>query len=118
MNHHHHHIIIILIALSVNYRILTEVHSTVITETMEAKKNENYTVGVLALQGAFEEHQSCMEKLGCTTKQIKTPSELLSPDIDGLILPGGESTAMGLIGNGEMWETLQKVIIQNGMPTW
>lgn len=72
-------------------------------------------IGVLALQGAFEEHQSILESLGCQTVQIRTASEL--SDIDGLVLPGGESTAMGLIGNGILWNELQS-FISSGKPTW
>jgi len=72
-------------------------------------------IGVLALQGAFEEHQSILENLGCKTVQVRTPSELSK--LDGLVLPGGESTAMGLIGNGILWNEL-KSFISSGKPTW
>jgi len=74
-------------------------------------------IGVLALQGAFEEHQTCMEKAaGCKTIQVRTPSDL--KDIDGIILPGGESTAMGLIGSVDgIWMAL-KDFIRSGKPTW
>ena len=52
------------------------------------------------------------------TCQIRTPTEL-SSSIDGIILPGGESTAIGLIGrdNG-MWEALKKFIIADKKPCW
>mmetsp|Transcript_14810 Transcript_14810/g.21179 ORF Transcript_14810/g.21179 Transcript_14810/m.21179 type:complete len:323 (+) Transcript_14810:109-1077(+) len=76
-------------------------------------------IGVLSLQGAFEEHQACLENgTGCKTKQIRTAKEL--EGIDGIILPGGESTAMGLIGNqddGMFWTAL-KAFIESGKPTW
>lgn len=80
-------------------------------------KNEIPVIGVLALQGAFEEHQTCMENAtGCKTVQIRKPGEL--KDIDGIILPGGESTAMGLIGSvDDMWKGLQD-FVQSGKPTW
>ena len=48
------------------------------------------TIGVLALQGAFEAHAKALTSLGVTAKLIRTPSELA--DLDGLIIPGGEST--------------------------
>ena len=48
------------------------------------------TIGVLALQGAFEAHAKALAALGVTAKLIRTPSELR--DLDGLIIPGGEST--------------------------
>jgi 5'-phosphate synthase pdxT subunit len=45
---------------------------------------------VLALQGAFEAHAKALTALGVTAKLVRTPAELA--DIDGLIIPGGEST--------------------------
>eukprot|EP00526_Cylindrotheca_closterium_P018183 CAMPEP_0113660028 /NCGR_PEP_ID=MMETSP0017_2-20120614/32675_1 /TAXON_ID=2856 /ORGANISM="Cylindrotheca closterium" /LENGTH=303 /DNA_ID=CAMNT_0000574623 /DNA_START=14 /DNA_END=925 /DNA_ORIENTATION=+ /assembly_acc=CAM_ASM_000147 len=77
-------------------------------------------VGVLALQGAFEEHQQCLEKAGCRTKQIRTARDM--EDIDGIVLPGGESTAMGLIGTASVhdgknvWEALKEFTATK--PVW
>ncbi len=48
------------------------------------------TIGVLALQGAFEAHAKALAPLGVTAKLVRTPAEL--EDLDGLIIPGGEST--------------------------
>jgi pyridoxal 5'-phosphate synthase pdxT subunit len=48
------------------------------------------TIGVLALQGAFEAHAKALTALGVTAKLVRTPAELA--DLDGLIIPGGEST--------------------------
>jgi len=45
------------------------------------------TIGILALQGAFEAHARALTDLGVTAKLIRTPAELA--DIDGLIIPGG-----------------------------
>ncbi|NPC94904.1 pyridoxal 5'-phosphate synthase glutaminase subunit PdxT [Bacillus sp. WMMC1349] len=50
------------------------------------------TIGVLGLQGAIREHIRSIEACGATAKVIKWPEEL--NEIDGLILPGGESTTM------------------------
>ena len=50
------------------------------------------TIGVLALQGAVREHMRAVEASGATAVEIKDPEQLDA--IDGLILPGGESTAM------------------------
>jgi 5'-phosphate synthase pdxT subunit len=50
-------------------------------------------VGVLALQGAFIEHQKIMEGLGAEVTQVRLPSDL--DDLHGLIIPGGESTTIG-----------------------
>lgn len=73
------------------------------------------TIGVLAIQGAFREHIQMIETLGAKTKLIKKTSDL--EGIQGLILPGGESTAMSkqLIESGLM-ESLQ-LKIKNGLPT-
>ncbi|NMC53100.1 MAG: pyridoxal 5'-phosphate synthase glutaminase subunit PdxT [Chloroflexi bacterium] len=50
-------------------------------------------IGILALQGAFIEHQAILERLGARTCQVRLPRHL--EDLDGLILPGGESTTIG-----------------------
>ena len=49
-------------------------------------------IGVLALQGAFTEHISIMQQLGVEASPIRLPHQL--DGLDGLIIPGGESTAM------------------------
>jgi len=49
-------------------------------------------IGVLALQGAFAKHEAVLSKLGAITKQVRKPDDLLT--LDGLIIPGGESTTM------------------------
>jgi len=80
---------------------------------------------VLAIQGAFEEHQACLEASGCRTKQIRTVADMTEEPLDGMVLPGGESTAMGLIGtstkaNGgkNVWEALRDFIEVDKKPTW
>jgi len=50
-------------------------------------------IGVLALQGDFHEHQVVLESLGVHTAQVRLPEEL--EGLDGLIIPGGESTTIG-----------------------
>lgn len=50
-------------------------------------------IGVLALQGDFAEHISVLERLGVETSSVRLPEEL--SDLDGLIIPGGESTTIG-----------------------
>jgi 5'-phosphate synthase pdxT subunit len=49
-------------------------------------------VGVLALQGAVRPHVAALAALGATPVEVRTPDELA--DVDGLVLPGGESTTM------------------------
>ena len=50
-------------------------------------------VGVLALQGAFREHIDALRKLGVEAVEVRLPGQL--EGLDGLIIPGGESTAIG-----------------------
>lgn len=50
-------------------------------------------IGVLALQGAFREHIQALKQLGVDTLEVRTPEQL--GQVDGLIIPGGESTTIG-----------------------
>lgn len=50
-------------------------------------------IGVLALQGDFSEHIVVLKKLGVETAEVRLASQL--NDLDGLIIPGGESTTIG-----------------------
>ena len=52
-------------------------------------------VGVLALQGAFREHVNALQRLGADAIEVRTPADL--SDVDGIMLPGGESTTMDLL---------------------
>jgi len=50
-------------------------------------------IGVLALQGAFLEHVNVLRRLGATPVEVRLPKDLVG--LDGLIIPGGESTTIG-----------------------
>lgn len=50
-------------------------------------------IGVLALQGAFREHRNMLERCGAEAVEIRKPEEL--EEVQGLIIPGGESTTIG-----------------------
>ena len=50
-------------------------------------------IGVLALQGDFLEHQNVLESLSVDSSQVRLPDDLIG--LDGLIIPGGESTTIG-----------------------
>ena len=50
-------------------------------------------IGILALQGDFAEHSTTLEHLGVEIRQVRMPDHLES--LDGLIIPGGESTTIG-----------------------
>ena len=54
-------------------------------------------IGVLALQGDFAEHQAMLESLGARVRQVRLPAHL--EGLQGLIIPGGESTTIGKLAN-------------------
>ncbi len=54
---------------------------------------ETLNIGVLTLQGSFAEHMAALSRLGVDVTRVRLPEHL--DDIDGLIIPGGESTTIG-----------------------
>ena len=73
-------------------------------------------IGILALQGNVREHRLNLERHGVQSRCIRSPIEL--DGIDGLILPGGESSAMRkLIVSSGLKEPVQGLILQ-GLPVW
>ena len=67
-------------------------------------------VGVLALQGAFIEHEKMLEQLGVSCIELRNKEDLEKP-YDGIILPGGESTVQGkLLKELDMFDTIKKQI--------
>ena len=71
-------------------------------------------IGVLALQGAVKEHIQQIELLGHEAVAVKTSNDLR--DIDGLILPGGESTTIGkMLERNDLLEPI-KAMAQQGVP--
>ena len=74
-------------------------------------------IGVLALQGAFAEHLAVLARLGVDGFEIRERADL-NGGIDGLILPGGESTVMGrLLRETGLFGPL-KEFIQRGLPVF
>lgn len=92
-------------------------------ESKSARVSARLRIGVLAVQGAFIEHEQILAKLGVETVEIRQKSDLVSGaesdrPFDGLILPGGESTVQGkLLRDLGLFEPLQKMI-QNGLPVF
>jgi len=72
-------------------------------------------VGVLALQGAFREHVRALEACGARTRLVRLPHDL--DDLDGLVIPGGESTTMTMLM--ERMGLLEAVdrAVRRGLPT-
>jgi 5'-phosphate synthase pdxT subunit len=74
------------------------------------------TIGVLALQGDFREHREVLDRLGAVVPEVRLPKDLES--LDGLILPGGESTAIvRLMRTSGLIEPLRK-LAADGFPMW
>ena len=74
------------------------------------------TIGVLAVQGAFAEHIDALQKLDVNCIEIRQKSDLTDNQIDGVILPGGESTVMGkLLHELRIFDDLKQLITQ-GLP--
>ena len=88
---------------------------------MSHSTSHSLTVGVLSIQGDVEENvlstKTAVDELGIDVKvvEVKTPDEISS--LDGLIIPGGESTTIGelSLANGSLKVLKEK--IENGMPT-
>ncbi len=82
---------------------------------MERKKSEP-TVGILALQGSVIEHESMLAKIGAKTLRVLKPEHL--EQIDGIILPGGESTTLGKLLNLFSLAEPLKAKIEGGLPVF
>jgi len=73
-------------------------------------------IGVLALQGDFIEHVQVLESIGAETVEVRKPEQLR--DLDGLIIPGGESTTFGkLAAEFGLIEPL-RAFCGSGKPVW
>ena len=77
-------------------------------------KDKVIKIGVLALQGAFEEHIACLSRLKVESCEVRLPQDLKK--LSGLIIPGGESTTMArLMRDYGLTAPLRK-LIRNGFP--
>jgi 5'-phosphate synthase pdxT subunit len=74
------------------------------------------TIGVLALQGDFAEHETALRELGARPRQVRTREDFRG--IDGLIIPGGESTTFcRLLEDFSLYEPLN-AFVRSGAPVW
>ena len=71
-------------------------------------------IGVLALQGGFEAHERMLERLGARTREVRVPVDL--EGLDGLVIPGGESTTMTLGVEREGLAGRLRELAQDGTP--
>ena len=73
-------------------------------------------VGVLGLQGDVSEHVNALERCGAEAREVLWPTDL--DGLDGIILPGGESTTIGqLMVDFGLVEPL-RAMVEGGLPTW
>ena len=73
-------------------------------------------IGILALQGAFIEHEKMLSRLGVSACQVRLPEELRG--LDGLIIPGGESTTIGKLARHYQLVQPLKDFASSGRPVW
>ena len=77
-------------------------------------------IGILALQGAFVEHEKMLAELGVESVELRNLEDFQQhqSDLSGLILPGGESTTMGkLLRDQQMLIPIREAIL-NGLPVF
>lgn len=73
-------------------------------------------VGVLALQGDFLDHEVALQREGLRTRQVRSEADLAG--LDGLVLPGGESTTMlTLLDVEDLWAPLGRAL-RSGLPVF
>ena len=73
-------------------------------------------IGVLALQGAFIEHEKALKRVGVEAVEVRLPEHL--GGLDGLIIPGGESTTIGKVAR--QWGLMEPLLTfaRSGRPLW
>ena len=74
------------------------------------------TIGVLAIQGDFLEHRQALARLGVEAPEIRLPHQL--EDIDGLIIPGGESTTIAQLIDIYGFREALRERARQGMAVW
>ncbi|HRP99632.1 MAG TPA: pyridoxal 5'-phosphate synthase glutaminase subunit PdxT [Terrimesophilobacter sp.] len=74
------------------------------------------TVGVLALQGDVREHLQMLEVLGVSTRRVRSPEDLAQ--VDGLIIPGGESSVMDKLSRTFGIRAPLQRAISDGLPVY
>ena len=74
-----------------------------------AANSNSILIGVLALQGDYEAHARAFSRVGAQTVLVRNPEQLA--DLEGLILPGGESTTMlKFLEKNNFFEVLEKFV--------
>ena len=73
-------------------------------------------IGVLALQGDVREHRAMLEQAGARTRAVRRAAEL--DEVDGLVMPGGESTTMYKLARTFELVDLLRARLREGMPAF
>jgi 5'-phosphate synthase pdxT subunit len=87
-----------------------------VTLRRHGAKGRMHRIGVLALQGAFIEHVNVLSSLGMDAPQVRVPEELV--ELDGLIIPGGESTTVGKLAVTYGLVEPIRMMADAGKPVW
>lgn len=72
-------------------------------------------IGVLAMQGAYREHLAALERCGAISRAVRLPEDLVG--LDGLVIPGGESTTMQILLERMGILDAVRDAVQGGLPT-
>ncbi len=73
-------------------------------------------IGVLALQGDFQEHRAVFESLGASVTEVRLPQQL--EGLDGLVIPGGESTVIVKLANRYGFPDALRRFVDEGRAVW
>ncbi len=73
-------------------------------------------VGIVALQGAVSRHRGILEALGAAAVEVRSPSQLV--DVDAVVVPGGESTTMGMLLDSSGLRQPLRERLADGMPAF
>jgi len=85
-------------------------------DDLRSQAMPHWRVGVLALQGDYLEHENVLRRLGVSAVEVRRPSHL--ERLDGLIIPGGESTTVGkMAARFGLMEPLRR-FVSEGRPVW
>ncbi len=74
------------------------------------------TVGVLAIQGDVTEHAAALRRCGAEVRLVRRPADL--DGLDGVVLPGGESTAIGLVAREDGVLDALRRYVEHGGAVW
>ena len=80
--------------MGVNGDLQAEVRADGAPASAASRRDGPQRIGVLALQGGFEAHERMLEAVGAEVSEVRVPADL--EGLDGLVIPGGESTTMTL----------------------